>query len=95
MKDQLKRTFSDAFRPVLTTYEEVIKVEGTFLTESFSQMTIEEGFNAEQEYNSFRSTNSQQTYDQELDTYYIRDKYYNYNRRNNVNRQYQQQPKVR
>ena len=36
-----------------------------------------------------------QTYDQELDTYYIRDKYHNYNRRNNVNRQYQQQPKVR
>ena len=31
-----------------------------------------EGFNTGQEYNPFRSTNSQQTYDQELDTYYNR-----------------------
>ena len=58
-------------------------------------MAIEEGFNAELEYNPFRSTNSQQTYDQELDTYYSRDNYCNYNRRNNINRHYQQQPKVR
>ena len=33
-------------------------------------MLIEEEFNTEQECNPVRSTNSQQTYDQELDTYY-------------------------
>ena len=47
MKDQLKRTFSDASRPVLAKYEEVIKPEDTFLTENFNEMKIEEGFNAE------------------------------------------------
>ena len=71
MKDQLKKTFSgDASRNIPTKNENVIKAEDTFLTEGFSQMTIEEGFNTEQEYNPFRSTYSQQTYDQELDTYY-------------------------
>ena len=58
-------------------------------------MTIEEGFNIEQEYNPFRSTNIQETYDQELYTYYSRGNYHNYNRRNNISRHYQQQPKVR
>ena len=42
--------------------EKVIKAEDTFLTEEFSQMAIQEWFNAEQEYNLFRSTNSQQTW---------------------------------
>ena len=70
MKDQLKKTFSDASRHIPTKNEEVIKAEDTFLTEDFNQMSIEEGFNTEQENNPFRSTNSQQTYDQELDTYY-------------------------
>ena len=58
-------------------------------------MAKEEGFNAEQEYNPFRSTNNQQTYNQELDTYYSRGNYRNYNRRSNISRHYQQQPKVR
>ena len=52
MKDQLKKTFSDASRHVPTKNEEVIKAEDTFLIEDFSQMTIEEGFNAEEEYKS-------------------------------------------
>ena len=95
MKDQLKKTFSDASRHIPTKNEEVIKAEDTFLTEDFCQISIEEGFNTEQEYNPFRSTNSQQTYDQELDTYYNRGNYRNYNRRNNISRHYQQQPKVR
>ena len=38
-----------------------MKAEDTFLTEDFNQMTIEEGFNTEQEYNRFRSSNSQET----------------------------------
>ena len=58
-------------------------------------MTSEEGFNTEQEYNPFRSTSSQQTYDQELDTYYNRDNYNNYYKRNNISSHCQQQPKVR
>ena len=78
-----------------TKNEEVIKAEDRFLTEDFSQMTIEERFKTEQEYNPFRSTNSQQTYDEELDTYYSRGNYCNYNKINNTSRHYQQQPKMR
>ena len=58
-------------------------------------MSKEERFNTEQECNPFRSTNSQQTYDQKLDTYYNRGNYCNYNRRNNISSHYQQQLKVR
>ena len=58
-------------------------------------MTIKGGFNTEQEYNPFRSTNSQQTNDQKWDAYYNRGNYHNYNIRNNICRHYQQQPKVR
>ena len=75
--------------------EEVIKAEDIFLTEDFSQMSIEAGFNTEQEYNPFRSKNSQQTYDQELDTYYNRGYHCNYNRRKDISRLYQEQSKVR
>ena len=43
MKDQLKKTSSgDASRHIPTKNENVIKAEDTFLTEGFSQMTIEE-----------------------------------------------------
>ena len=66
-----------------------------FLTEDFSQITIEQEFNSEQECNPFRLTNSQETCDQELDTYYSRGNYHNYNSRSNISRHYQQQPKVR
>ena len=72
IKDQLKKTFSVASGHIPTKNEEIIKAEDTFLTEDLSQMSIEEGFNTEQEYHPFRSTNSQQTYDQQLDTYYNR-----------------------
>ena len=95
MKDQLKKTFSDASRHIPRKNEEVIKAEDTFLTKDFCQISIEQGFNTEQEYNPFRSTNSQPTYDQELDTYYNRGNYCNYNRRNNISRHYQQQPEKR
>ena len=88
MKDQLKKTFSDTSRHIPTKKEEVIKAEDTFLTAEFSQMAIE-GFNAEQEHNPFKSTNSQQTHNQELDTYYSRGNYPNYNRRSNINGHYQ------
>ena len=70
IKDQLKKIFSDTSRHVPTKNEEVSKTEYVFLTEDFSEMAIEEGFNTDQEYNPFKSTNSQQTFDQELDTYY-------------------------
>ena len=86
MKDQLKKTFGDASRHAPTKNEEVIKA---FLTEDFRQMSIEEGFNTEQECNLIKSTKSQQTYDQELDTYSSRGNYRNYNRRNNISRHYQ------
>ena len=86
MKDQLKKTFSDASRHIPTKNEEVIKAEDTFLTEDFCQISIEDGFNTEQEYNPFRSLSSQQSYDQELDLYYNRCNYRNYNRRNNISR---------
>ena len=95
MKGQLKKTFSDASRHISTKNEEVIIAEDTFLTEDFCQMSIKEGFNTEQEHNPFRSTNSQKTYGQQLDTYYNRGNYHNYNRRNNISRHYQQQPEVR
>ena len=88
MKDQLKKTLTDASRLIPTKNEKTIKAKDTFLIEDFSQMAIEEGFNTEQEYNPFRSTNSQQTCDQELDTYYSRGNYHNYNRRNNISRHY-------
>ena len=39
MTDQLKKTFSDTSRHIPPKNEEVIKVEDTFLTEYFSQMT--------------------------------------------------------
>ena len=96
MKHQLKKSFSDASRHIPTKNEEVIEAEDTFLTEDFSQIIVEEGFNTEQEHNPFRSPNSQQTYDQELNTYCNRGNYQNYNRRNNnISRYYQQQSKVR
>ena len=95
IKDQVKKTISDVSRRIPRKNENVIKAEDTFLTEDFSQMTIEERYNTKLEYNSFRSTNIQQTYDQELDTYYNRGNYRNYNRRNNISRHYQKQPKVR
>ena len=85
MKDQLKKTFSDASIHIPTKNEEVIDAKDTFLTENFRKMTIE-GFNTEQKNNPFRSTNSQQTCDQELDTYYSRGNYHNYNRRNYISR---------
>ena len=72
MKDQLKKTFEEGSRYIIIKNEETIQTEDTFLTEDFSQMTIQEGFNIEQEYNPHRSTKSQQTYNQELDTYYNR-----------------------
>ena len=59
MKDQLKTTFSDASRNIPTKNEKAIKAENIFLTEHFGEMTIEEGFNSNQEYNPFRSKNSQ------------------------------------
>ena len=49
MKDELKKTFSDTSRHIPTKNKEVIKAEDTFLTEDFTQMTTEEGFNTEQE----------------------------------------------
>ena len=45
MKDQLKKTFSDASRHIPTKNEKVIKAEDTFSTEDINQMTIEEGSN--------------------------------------------------
>ena len=58
MKDQLKKTFSDASRHIPTKNEEVIKAENTFLTEDFSQITTEQEFNTEQDCNPFRLANS-------------------------------------
>ena len=47
IKDQLKKTFSDASRHISTKNKEVMKAEDTFLIEDFSQMTIEKGFDTE------------------------------------------------
>ena len=66
IKDQLKKIFSDSSRHIPTKNEEVIKAEDKFLIEDFGQIAIE-GFNRPRI--QFRSTNCQQTYDQELDTY--------------------------
>ena len=41
MKDQLKKTFSDASRQVPTKTEAIIKTEETFLTEEFHSMKIQ------------------------------------------------------
>ena len=54
MKDQLKNTFSDVSRHIPTKNKEVIKAVDKFLTEDFSQMSIEGRFNTEPEYNPFR-----------------------------------------
>ena len=94
MKDQLKKTLGDTSRHAPTKNEEVIKAEDIFLTEDFSQMSIEE-FNTQQECNLFRSTNTQQKYDQEMDTYSGRGNYRIYSRRNNISRHYQQQLNMR
>ena len=89
MKDQLKKISSDASRHIPIKNEEIIKAGNTFLDEDFSQMSIEEEFNREKECSHFRSTNSQQTYGQGLDTYYNRGNYRNYYIRNNISRHYQ------
>ena len=78
MKDLLNKTFGEGCRYVIIKNEEVIQTEDKFLTEDFSHMTIQEGFNIEQEYNPHRSTKRQQTYDQELDTYYNRQNHHTY-----------------
>ena len=72
MKDQLKKTFSDASRHAQTKNEEIIKAKGTFLTEDFSQMTIQHEYSTdkviiEQDYHPFR-TDSQKSYENEYDT---------------------------
>ena len=54
MKDQLKKTFSDASRQIPTKNEKVIKAEDIFSIEHFSEMTIELGFNSEQQYSPYR-----------------------------------------
>ena len=77
MKGQLKKTFLHGSRHIPIKNAEVVKSEDTFLTDNFSQMTIKERFNTEQGYNPFRSTNSQHTYDQDLNTYYNRGNYHN------------------
>ena len=41
MKNQLRKSFSDATRHIPAKNEEVIKEEDTFLTEDFSKVTIE------------------------------------------------------
>ena len=65
----VKENLQWSFQAYCNKNEELINAEDTFLTEDFSQMLIEEGFNTEQECNPFRLTNSQPVYDQELDTY--------------------------
>ena len=95
MKDQLKKTFSDASRNIPTKTEEVIKTEDTFLTEDINNMTLQEDVSIDQEYNPFRMNSQQTAYDQEQDIFYNRGNYRNYNRRNNNNRQYQQQTRTR
>ena len=76
MKGQLK-TFLRASRHIPIKNAEDVMSEDRFLTDDFSQMSIKERFNTEQEYNPFRSTNSEQTYDQDLNTYYNRGNYHN------------------
>ena len=41
MKDQLKKTFSDALRQVQTTTEDITKTKETFLTEKVNNMEIQ------------------------------------------------------
>ena len=74
MKDQLKKTFSDASRQVLTKTEDIIKTKETFLTEEFNNMEIQHDYlqdalPSEHEYNLFRDSINQQS-GEEFETFY-------------------------
>ena len=89
MKDQLKKTFSDASRQIPTKVEDVIvKTEETYLTEEMNQISFQENHGqTEQEYYPFRDSPSFQTHEHDQEAYYTRGNYRNYQHPNN--RQYQ------
>ena len=85
MKDQLKKTFSDASRQIPTKVEDVIvKTEETYLTEEMNQISFQENHGqTEQEYYPFRDSPSFQTHEHDREAYYTRGNYCNYQHPNN------------
>ena len=70
IKDQLKNIFSNASRHVPTKNEDVIQTEDTFITEDFSQITIQyekspDKVIVEQDYNTLR-TDIQERYEKSM-----------------------------
>ena len=100
MKDQLKKSISDASRQVPTKIEDIIKTEDTFLAEEFSNMEIQREYPqdtlpSEREYNPFRDSMNQQS-GEEFETFDNKGNYQNYTQKyNQQNRQYYQTLKPR
>ena len=79
MKDQLQKTFSDAWRWVPTKTEDIIKTEETFLAQEFNNMEIQHEYQqdtlpSEHEYKSFRDSMNQQS-GEEFETFYNKGNY--------------------
>ena len=77
MKDQLKKTFSDASRQIPTKSDEIIKMEEAFMAEEINHLSFQESYHQnelplENEYNLFRDIPNQLSTDQDHDTYYTR-----------------------
>ena len=82
LKDQLKKTFSDASRQVPTKTEDIIKTEKTFLAEEFYNMEIQHEYlqdtlPSKHENNPFRDSANQQS-GEEFETFCNKGNYRNY-----------------
>ena len=95
IKDQLKKTLSDASRQIPTKSDEIIETEGAFMVDEINHLSFRESYHQNElplvnEYNPFRDTPNQLSTDQNHDTYYIRGNYRNYQQKPNpMNRPYQ------
>ena len=74
MKDQLKKTFSDASRQIPTKSEDIIKTKLAFMADEINHLSFQDSYHQnelplENEYNPFRDTPNQLSTDQYHDTY--------------------------
>ena len=82
MKDQLKKTFSDASRQIPTKPDEIM-TEEAFMTEEINHLSFQESYHQnelplENEYNPFRDPPNQLTTNQDHGAYYTSGNYHNY-----------------
>ena len=69
MKGLLKKTFSDASRPIPTKSEDILKREEAFMVEEINHLSFQDSYHKnelslENEYNLFRDTPNQLSTDQ-------------------------------